>query len=127
MGVPFAMPTGIHPRTIARARALRRNMTAGEAMLWSKLREFRTLYGVHVRKQAPIGPYIADFAIHEKGMVIEVDGEHHFTDDGLRRDVTRDMWISEQGYRILHFSTGDIAESLDGCVEKIISELGLMS
>jgi len=78
-------PTAIKPAAVSRARTLRQNMTDGERKLWSKLREFRKLYGLHVRKQVPIGPYVADFAIHSKKIVIEVDGEHHFLPDRMYR------------------------------------------
>ena len=120
------MPTGISPASIARARRLRRNMTDGERKLWSELRHFRRLYGIHVRKQAPIGPYVADFAIHEQKLVIEVDGEHHFTPEGLLRDHRRDAWLTAQGYSVVRFSTGDLSSSFDGCVEEILGQLGLM-
>jgi len=48
-------------------------MTDGERRLWEEIREFRRLYGLHVRRQALIGHYIADFAIHERELIIEVD------------------------------------------------------
>jgi len=102
-------------------------MTDGERKLWSELKEFRRWYGVHVRKQAPIGPYVVDFAIHEQKLVIEVDGEHHFTAEGLVRDVRRDAWLKSIGYRVLRFNTGDLSESFDGCVQEILAALGLMN
>ena len=101
-------------------------MTDGERKLWSELREFRRLYGVHVRKQAPIGPYIADFAIHAKDLVIEVDGEHHLRTEQVRHDATRDSWLTGQGYKVLKFTTGELSESFDGCIEEILREIGLI-
>ncbi len=126
MGVSF-MPTVVSSEAIKRARKLRRSMTEGERKLWSELKEFRRWYGVHVRKQVPIGPYVADFAIHARKLVIEVDGEHHFTSEGLLRGGRRDAWLEDAGYRVLRFSTGDLSASFDGCVEEILSALGLMS
>ena len=126
MGVVFAMPTGIRPKTIARARSLRRNMTAGEEKLWSELREFRRLYGIHVSKQAPIGPFIADFAVHERKLAIEVDGQFHFEPEGVAKDQARDAWLKGQGYRVIRLSTGDLETAFDGCIEEILRALGLM-
>jgi len=102
-------------------------MTGGERKLWSELREFRRLYGIHIRKQTPIGPFVADFAIHEHKLIIEVDGEHHFTPDGIARDRLRDNWLASQGYRVLRFNTGELSDSFDGCVTEILAELGLMT
>lgn len=101
-------------------------MTDGELKLWSELREFRRLYGIHVRKQAPVGPFIADFVVHAHKLVIEVDGEHHFTQEGLTRDAQRDRWFAQQGYRVVHLNTGELSSSFDGCIEEILRALGLM-
>ena len=125
MGV-LPVPTGIEPVTIVRARRLRRSMTEGERKLWAELREFRRLYGLHVRKQAPIGPYIADFAIHEKMIVIEVDGEHHFLPEQAERDLKRDKWLAGQGYKVIRLTTGELADSFDGCIEEVLREIGLI-
>lgn len=102
-------------------------MTDGERRLWGELREFRRQYGIHVRRQAPVGPYVADFAVHAHRLIIEVDGEHHFTPEGLRRDRIRDDWLATQGYRVLRINTGELSNSFNGCVEEILRELGLMA
>jgi very-short-patch-repair endonuclease len=121
------VPTGINPKAIPRARRLRRNMTDGERKLWSELREFRRWYGVHVRRQAPVGPYVADFVVHQFKIVIEVDGEHHFTPEGLAGDLTRDAWLRSQGYKVLRFNTGELSGAFGGCIEEILREQGLMN
>ena len=119
------MPTAISKQAISRARNLRRSMTDGEKKLWGELRQFRRWYGVHTRRQVPIGPYVADFAIHDHKLVIEVDGEHHFTAKGKMMDKCRDAWFVEQGYRVLRFNTGELSESFGGCVEEILHALDL--
>jgi very-short-patch-repair endonuclease len=101
-------------------------MTDGERKPWAELREFRRWYGIHVRRQAPIGRYIADFVVHSHKLAIEVDGEFHALPDRTIRDRLRDEWLSCQGYRVLCFTTGEISDSFDGCIEQILSELGLM-
>ena len=125
MGVHL-MPTVVPPNAIARARKLRRNMTDGERKLWSELKEFRRLYGLHARKQAPIGPYVVDFMIHSKSLVIEVDGEHHQLPDRMVADARRDGWLRTKGYRVLRFTTGDLSDSFDGCITEILQALALM-
>ncbi len=126
MGVDF-MPTRVPSEAIKRARQLRRAMTDGEKKLWSELKKFRGLYGIHVRKQTPIGAYFPDFVIHEHRLIIEVDGEHHFTPEALARDAKRDAWLRGVGYRVIRFNTGELSENFDGCVEEILAALGLMS
>jgi very-short-patch-repair endonuclease len=112
-------PTRIDPTLIACAKTLRRNMTNGEKRLWRELKDFKRHYNIHVRKQSPIGPYIADFAIHEVKLIIEVDGEHHFTAHGQLRDAMRDTWFVSQGFETLRFTTGDL-DDLNACIETIL-------
>ena len=101
-------------------------MTDGERKLWSELRQFRRWYGIHVRRQAPIGSFIADFVVHDRKLVIEVDGEHHFTETGMNRDQKRDAWLATQGYLVLRFSTSELGENFDGCIEELLRALGLI-
>ena len=119
-------PTSNDTAIIGRARKLRRAMTDGERKLWRELRDFRRLFGIHVRRQAPIERFVVDFVIHEHSLIIEVDGEHHFTPDGLNRDVRRDNWLEAQGCRILRFNTGEVADCFDGCIEEILAALGVI-
>ena len=120
------MPTQVAPAAISRARKLRRSMTEGERKLWSELKTFRRLYGVHVRKQAPIGPYVVDFVVQSKKLVIEVDGEFHVLTSRKESDRQRDDWLRAQGYSVLRLSTGDLSDAFDGCIEKILRALGVM-
>lgn len=100
-------------------------MTEGEKTLWSALRELRREHGIHVRRQVPIGPYIADFAIQKSRLIIEVDGDHHLTPKGRARDAKRDEWFSKAGYGVMRISTGELPENLDGCIASILHRLGI--
>lgn len=100
-------------------------MTDGERRLWSERREFRRWYGIHVRRQAPLGPYIVDFVIHEKKQIGEIDGEHHQYPDQLERDARRDDRPRSEGYTVLPLTSGDVWDDLDGCTETILGEVGL--
>jgi very-short-patch-repair endonuclease len=120
------MPTAIDPKAISRARALRQDMTNGEQTLWVELRDFRRLYGIHVRKQAPIGPYVADFAMHTAKLVVEVDGHFHSEPGRRAKDQVRDAWLKSQGYKVVRITTGELETAFDGCIEEILRSLGLM-
>jgi very-short-patch-repair endonuclease len=67
-------------QSIARARRLRREMTRAESLLWRAMRGHR-LAGLHIRRQAPCGPYIADFLCVKARLAIEVDGATHSRPD----------------------------------------------
>ncbi|MBO6756705.1 MAG: endonuclease domain-containing protein [Roseibium sp.] len=116
-------PSKVDKSAVRRARALRNAMTGGERRLWMELRQLRKTHGIHVRRQVPIDPYIADFAVHAARLVIELDGEVHGTAERLMRDRTRDRWLQRAGYRTLRIQTGDLATNLDGCIETILRKL----
>src|SRR5438874_3677081 len=65
-------------RTLRRTRALRREMTLPEIVLWQALR--RSLLGLRFRRQHPIGPYVLDFYCPSARLAIEIDGLAHDRD-----------------------------------------------
>src|SRR5258708_1667996 len=58
------------------ARRLRRGATFAEQRLWYRPRS-RSLQGMKIVRQEPIGPYIVDFVCRERRLVIEIDGGQH--------------------------------------------------
>jgi very-short-patch-repair endonuclease len=82
------------------ARALRRNMTHAETLLWRMLRD-RRLDGHKFRRQVPIGRYIADFLCDEHRLIVELDGAPHDRAEQQAHDAARDEWLRAQGYRVL--------------------------
>ena len=103
------------PRVVRRARRLRSNPTQSEATLWKRLRQF----AVRFRRQAPIGPYVVDFACHRARLVIEVDGGVHALPEVALRDATRDEWLRGQGYQVLRFSTKQLEDDIEGVLTAI--------
>ena len=100
-----------------RARALRKEMTDAERLLWKSLR--RQQLGVKFRRQHPIGPYIADFYSWEAGLVVEVDGDTHFTPEIQEYDAIRTQYLESLGLQVLRFTNVEIRTYLDAVVERI--------
>jgi very-short-patch-repair endonuclease len=100
-----------------RARALRRNMTPAERILWEKLRHNR-LNGFQFRRQQIIDTYIVDFYCHSKALIIEVDGDIH--DLQQEYDEERDNHLRARGFRILRVSNQDVREELLTVLQKIL-------
>jgi very-short-patch-repair endonuclease len=107
---------------IPRARKLRRDMTDAERKLWWHLRRLPIEHS-HFRRQATIGPYLADFACHEQRLVIEVDGAQHNQPENVIRDTERSIYLQSQGYRILRFWNNDVLKNIDGVMEAILAEM----
>jgi very-short-patch-repair endonuclease len=104
------------------ARALRKNSTDAERILWSELRDHR-LIGVSFRRQVPVGSYIADFLCHAAKLVIELDGGQHFVDAQEAEDATRSAAIEAAGFRVLRFSNLDVMTNRAGVLETIVSAI----
>lgn len=103
------------PLLLARAKAMRTEMTQPERELWIALRAKR-FNGIKVRRQEVIGPYIVDFLIWAHKLVIEVDGDTHV---GGEQERQRTEWLQSQGYRVLRFTNADVMGSLEGVLEAI--------
>jgi very-short-patch-repair endonuclease len=104
--------------TVLNARALRREMTLPEGMLWQVLRERPD--GLKFRRQHPIGRCIVDFYCPAAGLVIEVDGQGHSMGEHPPRDIRRDVWLRSQGLRVLRFSATEVMRDLQSVVTAII-------
>ena len=102
------------------ARNLRHRQTDAERRLWSRLRD-RRLVGAKFARQVPIGPYIVDFCCRELKLIVELDGHSH--DVQPERDVWRDRYLAEEGYRVLHFTNADVLGNVEGVVTAIQLEV----
>jgi very-short-patch-repair endonuclease len=94
-------------------------MTDAERKLWWHLRRRLPVAGTHFRRQATIGPYYADFACHEKRIVIEVDGGGHAEGDRMAADVARTAYLNSFGYRVLRFWNNDVLGNIEGVMTVI--------
>jgi len=102
------------------AKALRRNQTDVEKILWHRLRN-RQVNGCKFRRQHQIGNYVVDFVCPEKRLVVELDGGQHA--EQVENDATRTGYLALKGYRVLRFWNNDVVENIDGVLETIKLEL----
>lgn len=105
-----------------RARKLRREKTDAERRLWQALRELNR-HGYQFRQQAPIGPYIADFADHTAKIVVEVDGGQHGEPKMQATDAARTRWLEANGYRVLRFWNTDVLKDTPSVMDSILRNL----
>ncbi len=105
-----------------RARSLRRNATSAERILWRRLQN-RTLGGFKFVRQAPVGPYIADFLCRQRGLIIEVDGETHSSAAEIARDAKRTEFLEFRGFRVIRFDNAQLYENIEAVIEVILDAL----
>jgi very-short-patch-repair endonuclease len=99
-----------------------KNSTDPERILWSELRDHR-LNGAGFRRQMPVDNYIADFMCHAAKLVIELDGEQHFSDHAEQTDSARSAVIEAKGFRVLRFSNHDVITNRTGVLETIAAAI----
>lgn len=101
-----------------RRRELRKEATIPERLLWEKLRN-RALSGLKFRRQVGIGPFIVDFYCAEHRLVIEIDGESHFTSEGIAYDAERTAYLESLNNHVLRFTNADVMENINAVLERI--------
>lgn len=102
------------------ARRLRRDSTPAENKLWYQF--LRTLPQKFTR-QKPLGSYIADFYCSKHRLVIEVDGDTHFSDAAEERDTRRTGALEALGLRIIRFTNLEVRDSFEGVCLRILEAL----
>ena len=103
-----------------RARQLRTTQTDAERRLWRYLRN-RQLCGFKFRRQFPIRPYICDFVCVEAGLIVEIDGGQHLSDES--RDAVRTRYLESAGYRTVRYWNNDVLLRTNEVLEAILLEL----
>ncbi|MBC8044630.1 MAG: endonuclease domain-containing protein, partial [Rhizobacter sp.] len=96
-----------NPKLKQRARTMRKEMTAAEKKLWQ---EYLRYLPVTVLRQKPIDHYIVDFYCASCKLVIEVDGDSHFTDSSIDYDRERTKILEGYGLKVLRFTNRDEIE-----------------
>ncbi len=109
----------VRPKT-RHARVLRRDASEAERVLWRALRELNL--PVKVRRQHPIGRYVADFAVPAYKLTIKLDGGQHA--ETVEADAVRTEAMAGHGYRVIRFWNHEVLGNLEGVLQTIIRELG---
>jgi len=77
---------------------------------WNLVRN-RSVEGLKVVRQYPIGPFIADFVCRDRMLVIEIDGSQHADDPS---EAGRTAFINNEGFSILRFWNNEVLSDLAG-------------
>ncbi|HWA01696.1 MAG TPA: endonuclease domain-containing protein [Caulobacterales bacterium] len=100
------------------ARALRKQMTNAETILWSRLRRCQ-INGLKFRRQHPVMAYVADFACSEARLIVEVDGPSHARASERAHDSRRDELLRKAGWRVLRITNDDVYRNLGAMLDLI--------
>jgi very-short-patch-repair endonuclease len=104
------------------ARTLRRKQTEEERKLWTRLRD-RRLNAFKFRRQAPCGPFVADFLCEAARLIVEVDGSQHAEDENMRADEGRTRMLNPLGYEVLRVWNVDVKKNMAGVLDSIVARV----
>ena len=110
-----------NPKLIEKAKELRKNMTPAEKKLWNNyLKTLKTRF----LRQRPIDNFIVDFYCAKLRLVIEIDGETHFTDEAKTYDAQRTLILQGYGLQVIRFINNDVYHKIEGvceCIENYLN------
>ena len=101
---------------------LRTYGTAAEAVLWNSLQR-RQILGKKFRRQYCISRYIVDFYCRESRLIVELDGEAHFSLTIDEYEQKRTAFLESLWLRVLRFENRELLENLEGVLETIRESL----
>ena len=106
---------------MSRARYLRKNATPAEQKLWRHLRN-REIAGYKFRRQHPVGPYVLDFTVRQRGWRSRSTEVATAFLQG-KNTTLRQAFLSESGIRVLRFYNREVYQEFDGVLQAIWSAL----
>jgi very-short-patch-repair endonuclease len=118
----MAGPRWIAYRTnlTSRAQALRRDPTPAEKKLWF---EFLRDLPQKFTRQKPLGQYVADFYCSRRRLVVELDGDSHYTDRAQRYDQVRTDALETRGVRVMRFTNTEVLANFEAVCTAIADAL----
>ena len=103
---------------IARAREMRKALIPAEARPWISQRALRP-EGLHFRRQVPLRGDYLDFFCWARGVIVEVDGSSHQTEDRQRQDRVRDAVFAREGLLTLRYDNLMVRDRLDDVIDEV--------
>jgi very-short-patch-repair endonuclease len=96
---------------------LRNNCTPEESALWKHLKGKKL--GDKFRRQHSVGSYVLDFYCATKRLAIELDGQPHFTQEGINHDLERAKYLESHNIKIVRFENVRVLEDIEGVLKEI--------
>ena len=117
---PRIVPYNLRLKTPS--RTLRREATPAERKLWF---EFLSYLPEKFTRQKPLGSYIADFYCSSARLVIEIDGDSHFTAEREDYEEQRTAVLAGMNVRVIRFTNLEVREHFEAVcmrIEKALAE-----
>lgn len=94
---------------------MRKNPTPAEKKLWEYLREAPLKF----YRQRPIDNFIVDFYCEKIKLIIEVDGDSHFTESGIVYDEARTKILEGYQLKVIRFTNDEVLHDYESVCSEI--------
>ena len=115
---------------IAFARDQRRQANEFSSIVWQIVRN-RGCRKQKFRREYSIPPYTADFCCVVLKLIIEIDGEHHQTEEGRGHDARRDQFLARRGFAVVRIPGYEVLRDpaavrclIENAIDARIAQLG---
>ena len=112
-------------QTIPTRRHFRKDPTKPEKLFWEQVARKRFM-GLKFIRQHGIGPYIVDFCCRPLNIIVEIDGDSHFTKEGIASDAIRTIYLENLGYKLIRYSNEQVLDNIDGVFEDLKRQIDLL-
>lgn len=102
-------------------KELRNHSTSAEATLWLHLQKSQ-VENRKFRRQHSLGNFIADFYCPSEKLVIDLDGEGHFSEEGMEKDRKKEDYLTSIGIKVLRFENKWVFDDIAWVLERIKAE-----
>jgi very-short-patch-repair endonuclease len=106
------------PKLMASRKQLRNSATPEEILLWEHIKASKT--GWKFRRQHSVDNVIIDFYCSAKKVAVEIDGAHHFTEDGKANDILRTQHLNAHDIKVIRFTNSEVTNDVRGVVARIV-------
>jgi very-short-patch-repair endonuclease len=100
-------------------KKLRTNGTPAEAALWNILKN-KKIDSLKFRRQHSVGNFILDFYCPSLKLCIELDGESHYWQEGMKRDKIKTEFLNKNKIHVLRFENKLVFEDAEYVIDKIL-------
>ena len=98
-------------------RALRSNASEAERKLWWYLRGKQV--GAKFRRQYSVDCYVIDFYAPSCKLAVEIDGDSHFSPQGVEHDRERTAHLARFGIEVIRFTNAEVRENIEAVIQAI--------
>ena len=99
-------------------KKLRNKGTSAEAELWNYISN-KKLEGRKFRRQHSVGSYILDFYCPSEKLAIELDGEDHYWQEGIEKDLKKELFLKRHSIRVLRFENKWVFQDIEYVLKTI--------